>query len=498
MPSAPRNRPFSESRSTSSKSSQPLPRPPSACTILLMGGLILEIGQTVSAKTSSGVPVVLRTQHEAYLLGALALAAPRELDREKLASELWPQSPKSLAQQNFRQRLSQLRNQLGGRLESDRTAVSLNRSDFQLIIDQSRSQAPDSALRRCQQLVEVCLMPEDAIRQYLSFGWLRNRAEEALESARLNVHLPSSIFDQVAHRIGDVRQPLEFRVFQAVFACSGTTCQSRRSPLLKLIGDLSNSHSADPFLKACLGYLCQRAATIAHSMGQWQRSICFEREAIRHASDSSQPWRADWSRFRLIRKQIDVALTDQNYRALNQLRLDSRLSSELESYIDMNLVHAHALRGDFGLATQAALRCRQRSQIKESPELEVWLHLNEALLSSLAGHPRQAIEPLIEASQKPVAYATACWQWTVAAQVFATLGDTCRTAEFFALAERGRIAADLHLTPTNHTLFHSMISDLAQRAHAGDWLAATSSAEQIPLLAAHDYYGQSLKSARAG
>lgn len=452
-----------------------------------MGGLLVEFGKELHAFDEQGHPFSFRTQQECLIFGSLVLASPFELHRQKLAADLWPESSIEKASVSFRQRLSSIRRQFENHLVSDRTAISLHVPGSTVIVDPKTAADPDSLHSRCLALVEGALLDPHEERLNSS-GWIRKQAASILDGSAPGDFTRKAIHYFYAVAL-DSSRDREDRLVYAVLAASNEGYRLDSSRIMTLPTEFDTSYLEDQFLRRCMAYLYQQAAKVAHGRGYWRRSALLEERGL-HFSQSN------WSRFRVIRKNIDIRLDTRAYTALLEFGASAAPDPDLLSYIDMNLVHAHALVGDYDMGHKAAKRCRARSRNSPSHVLENWLCLNEALLAMHSGNHRQALAHLIEADSTGGALTSPIdlvWHWLIAAQVFASMDDYRRTAVFSSLIERVCGLGNKHVSPTNLISFEARMEYAARRSSTTNWLEAIGEAENIPLAQMQDFYRSNLR-----
>lgn len=457
-----------------------------------MVAISVAVGDEVRATRANGQPLTFKTRHEALLLGTLALAAPSELCREALAEAIWPHSDRTLARQNLRQRLATLRHQLGDEFEADRQTVRLRGLHLATIVESESGEM----VRACRKLLARTQSNSSLAVRPLVLSW--PEIDEEISGTRTPQNLAHAVRSTTLAFALDPRHNWEQRMGAAI---AGASNAGTAHAELVMQAPLELRAECPPDLAAqrALAYLHQQAARLAHVRGDWQMSITHERESVRRFAQAQDPLGRAWATFRTVRKSIDLRLSDRNYQDLQEMRRLTRLPGRLLGFIEMNLVHAGALRGDWNTANRAFSDCLSRPEIRDGVELASWLKLNRATLQSRAGSPREALISLEEAAQTTgmaVPPHQCFWQWVVGVQVFAALNDVSSSALLFTLAERVRKPQDLHHTPTNQRALQAVLDPLARAHSPSAWLDAVAEAQAIPLVDAHGHYCDMIRQAR--
>lgn len=415
------------------------------------------------------------------MLGALALAFPGELKRNELARAVWPDSPWPQAQQSFRQRLASLRSVLPGVIGADRTSVWLESHVCQLRIELNDGPIAE----RCYQLARSAgsrqLALSDEVRRIATL-WPEG---EYIFRSMAGLKRP----EWVAWAKSD-RQGMDHRLAAAIMAAHHSASPDDLRELIS-VGVSLTSLPLEPELKVAAVCLLQQLAACAHANGEWHDSIALEREALRQAVSQSLGFLEERSRFRLIRKQLDVAWSESALRQLSELRTRSGISVELAPWIDMNLVFACCYAKQATLAREAALRAHRSRSAASDPGLVSWLHLNEALLFASCQQPAQAKSCLQQAyrviSGSP-AVGDLFWHAYVGVHVAEAMGCPEQAVWLHGIAESARKGAGSHVTPINRSKLDVTLRRCQRSLLPKTWLAASQRAAATAEPEIHQHY----------
>lgn len=440
-----------------------------------MRRLTIEIGRQVVAREFGGDLLFLRTRHEGLLLGALALAGGRELSRAALAGHLWPEMAPDRAGMNFRQRLRDLRRTVGERVDADRTAVWLKADGVTVL------ELPGAALDACRTMAREC----DFRSQRGGQAWSGTDAWEWLRATvageRAGREPVAADWAGLMRTAEDSGRETEERLLAACLLArlqiqgveSGAT---QRFALAFLEAGRGREELSLP-----LGYLAGLAALESRRSGSPAEAFLFLTESERCFRAAQSGWALQLSALRRGRMLLDFGQSRTGYAQLCALD-GAGLDHYLGPMLDLNLVFAHSLAGDYGAARTAGQRFRSGSGWDSG--MLSWLLLNESFLHCRQGQLRQAAETILEASRvldAPLKPLDAVWHWTQAMEVFSRMGAGYQAAVTDTLVRRSWRMMSEGATPMVQRLYEKSLVRVVERAETRDWMAGVRAAESLDL-----------------
>lgn len=461
-----------------------------------MEGFIVEIGADVKAYTYCGRQIRFKTQHESHIFGALALAHPLELSREKIAQILWPNSSQRLQGQNLRQRLSNLKKSIDGHIDADRSAITLIVPSLKVVRKDEFEAGDRTSLTVCSKIVEAAAHQTDGLQNANSES-IRARLIDIIETNSVP-QLTSDQLDQYQRKVTDESNQYESRLMLACIESASYLRPGIGTHVLHYPSLFTNeTKNQSRFAQMSLSFLYQKCSAVAHNNGYWMHSINLESESLRLCKSSRSFSDISNSYFRLIRKNIDQKMSIQAHEHLYKLSKSKKISSRLQMLTKMNLVHSHAWHNELSQAEELSRLCRTDPDFANSSDLYSWLCLNEAFMFSQIGNALRAVESLREAHhsvQYRIEPLTNLWHWYAAVPVFNQLEKYDIAARLWGMADRARTEIQACVTPTNQSHLTKAVAITSKNLTPQKWLQESTLAFNIPIAQYNQLYQETLYS----
>lgn len=451
--------------------------------------LEFHIGKRLEATSGNRIVATFSTVHEEILLATLLLAKPRELSRSELASALWPLSPKNLALQSLRQRLSSINSKFPDLLEADRNTVGVALPVLVVISDLPAEDSATHVLTKAREVLKRCESSDEPISRAAHI----KRILETSADGKVFSSTPSRLGAQKAMEPG---LPFHERISLAVEMLANPNQMSGRDQALQLAKEVAFAAVEDRSTAEAQWFACQSGSALAHQAGKWSVAYHFQRRALELASEIKDVKRTQWSVFRRTRIDIDMGVNARNVQALAELALLPQLDPKLRDLSNVNLVFAHAALGEAEATRRAIELCRESAAVNSNWEFSSWFALNEAMSWILLRSPQKGIDSLLRASQLAegkMGPLEGVWHWMVAAQLFGALGETAFAAELSAMVELGILSSGWHVSPVNARIYNSIMGQATRRSSPTEWLDAAENVARIPRAELHPHYVHRLR-----
>ncbi len=448
-----------------------------------MAKLRVRLGERVLVETAAGRPLRLTTRHEGLLLGALALANGRELNRKRLAHLLWPDNEPDAAMVNLRRRLADLRRLVGPFLEADRTCISMAPGAVEAFVDPNEAILPSSAAAVCRRLQSSADQSRPRWTTERLRDWLTAWSAAEVLHDEPDESDASSLLAAARSR----RLSAEERLLAACGAACALLATPERRIAWRLAAELPSAWRREPELLPAWARLYEIASTGLHRSGHWAAAASaasFSAELCRRASLGSRLGPAQFRRARIAQ---DMGQFRWAYQEMLRLA-ETAHAPGARSVAQTNLIFAHTLAGRFAEAEESAESICLGGAASAS--VQSWAWLNLALTHSHQGQPARAAAAISRADESlptPDCPLQNHWLWRQAAHAFAANESGAEALICDSLARRAAAALGDEPTPINRQLMDRRLVAITSREEPHRWMGALAEADAIPLQDAHGW-----------